>query len=73
MKDTRHRRTNSIQTHSYERSRKIKYIWKENGLAVDQGWDGKNEQARACTKKFSGTKDITENWTVTVLQLYIFA
>lgn len=35
--------------------------------------DGKNEQARACTKKFSITKDITENWTVTVSQLYIFA
>lgn len=35
--------------------------------------DGKDEQERACTKKFSVTKGITENWTVTVSQLYIFA
>ena len=38
-----------------------------------RGGDGKNDQERAYTKKFSVTKDITENWTVTVSQLYIFA
>lgn len=35
MKNTEHKRPNSVLTHFYEISRKIKYIWKENGLVVD--------------------------------------